>query len=326
MHPRKLCIGLFVLNFFGPSLIGWDGATAAEPWPQRAVNLIVPFGSGSGPDVAARIYAEQLAVRWKQPVVVDNRTGAEGLIGVSAFAGTRDDHTLLFSPAAPITVYPFTQVKIPYDPDRDLVPLSSAANTFGVIAVTTSANVRSIPELVELARAQPGKLNWASGGGAFPILIAGFAKGANLDLVRVFYRQPNLASQDLAEGRIQILASSLTPLLPIAQSGKVHLLAVTNKTRAPIAPDVPTAIEAGHPELEFDGLTGFFGWRNMPPELRDRIAADVRAVAAEAGVAEQLAKVGQIVHASTPAEFARDIDEQRGRISSIVRLLGKIEP
>src|SRR6188472_1700673 len=206
MRSAKLSAGTLVVSL-GIALIAGAPAIAEDLWPQRAVNLIVPIGSGSGPDIAARIYAEQLAVRWKQPVVVENRAGAEGLIGITAFAALRDDHTLLFSPAAPITVYPFTQEKIAYDPDRDLVPISSAANTFGLIAAAASANVRSIAELVRLARAQPGKLNWASGGGAFPLLFAGFAKSAGLDLTRVSYRQQNLAIQDLAEGRIQVFAS-----------------------------------------------------------------------------------------------------------------------
>jgi len=325
MRSTTLSVAFYIASFATGLIAGGD-AIAADAWPQRAVTLIVPFGSGSGPDIAARVYAEKLAVRWKQPVVVDDRTGAEGLIGVTVFAGMRDDHTLLFSPAAPISVYPFTQEKIAYDPARDLVPISSATNTFGVIAATASANVRSVSELVRLARAHPGELNWASGGGAFPLLVAGFAKGADLDLVRVFYRQPNLASQDLVEGRIQILATTLTSLLPIAQAGKIHLLAVTNKTRAPIAPDIPTAIEAGHPELEFDGLIGLFGWRDMPPALRAQIASDIRAVAADAGVADRLAKAGQIVHAGTPEEFAQAIDEQRMRMAGIVALVGKLAP
>jgi|tagenome__1003787_1003787.scaffolds.fasta_scaffold20925519_4 tripartite-type tricarboxylate transporter receptor subunit TctC len=325
MRSNNLSVS-FLAATLGLSLVSADHAVAADPWPQHAVNLIVPIGSGSGPDIAARIYAEQLAARWKHPVVVENRTGAEGLIGVTAFAAMRDDHTLLFSPAAPISVYPFTQERIAYDPARDLVPISSAANTFGVIAATASLKVQSIQDLVSLARARPGKLNWASGGGAFPLVFAGFAKGANLDLTRISYRQQNLAIQDLAEGRIQVFASTLTALLPMAQAGKIDLLAITNKTRAPIAPDVPTAIEAGYPELEFDGLVGFFGWRDMPSALQDRIASDIRAVAANPGVAERLAKAGQIVHASTPEEFAHAIEEQRSKISTIVRSVGRLEP
>lgn len=307
--------------------IATPGAPFAQgTWPHRTVTLVVPLGSGSGPDIAARVYAEQLATSWKQPVIVENRTGAEGLVGVTAFAGMRDDHTLLFSPAAPISVFPFTQEKIAYDPARDFVPISSGANTFGVIAAAASLKVGSIGELVRAARGQPGKLNWATGGGAFPTLFSGFLKSAELDLARVSYRQQNLAIQDLAEGRIHVFASTLTALLPLAQAGKIRLLAVTNKVRAPIAPEVMTAAESGYPELELDGLTGFFGWRDMPAALRDQVAADVRAVAADSRVADRLATAGQIVHASTSAAFAAAIEEQRTRIAAIVRLIGKAEP
>ena len=301
------------------ALITAATALAEEPWPQRAVRLIVPFGSGSAPDVAARLYAERLASRWQRPVIVENRLGAEGLVGVSAFAGMRDDHALLFSPAAPISVFPYTQERLGYDPTRDLVPISSAVDTFGSIAVSASLKVASLAEFVVLARAQPGKLNWTSGGGAFPTLLSGFAKTADLDLVHVSYREQNLAIHDLAAGRVQILGTTLTALLPLARAGKIRLLAVTNKRRAPIAPEVPTATETGYPELEFEGLIGFFGWRDIPAPLRDRISADVRTVAVDPAFVERLAAAGQIVRGSTSAEFADAIEEQRGRIETIVR-------
>ena len=298
-------------------------AAAADSWPQRAVRLIVPFGSGSSPDVAARLYAERLAAQWKRPVVVENRPGAEGLVGVTAFAGMHDDHALLLSPAAPISVFPFTQERLAYDPARDLVPISLAIDTFGTIAVPASLNVTSLAELVALARSQPGKLNWTAGGGAFTTLLAGFAKTAGIDVVEVSYREQNLAVQDVAEGRVQLMATPLTALLPSVHAGKIRLLAVTSKSRAPLAPDVPTAIEAGHPELEFEGLVGFFGGRDMPPRLRDRISADIRLAAADKVMAARLASAGQIVHAGSPAQFAEAIEEQRARIEAIVRRVGK---
>jgi tripartite-type tricarboxylate transporter receptor subunit TctC len=294
---------------------------AAQAWPNRTVHLIVPFGTGSAPDLGARLYAERLALRWKQPVIVENRTGADGLVGVTAFAAARDDHTLLFSAAAPITVFPFTRENLAYDPARDFVPVARAIDTFGAIAVSSSLNVASLADLVRIARAEPGKLNSTGTGGAFPTLIAGFARTAHLNVVEIPYREQNLAIQDLAKGRIQIMATTLTSLLPLAQAGNVRILAVTNKGRAPIAPEVPTAVEAGHPELEFEGLLGFFGWRDMPTSLRDRISEDVRAVAAEPILAERLAAAGQVVHAGTPAEFAGAIEEQRARIEAIVNLI-----
>lgn len=296
-------------------------AESAGAWPQRTVHLIVPFASGSGPDVAARLYAERLTLRWKRAVVVENRTGAEGLVGVTAFAGMKDDHALLFSPAAPISVFPFTHEKLAYDPARDLVPICLAIDTFGAIAVPASLAVGSLAELVALGHAHPGTLNWTSGGGAFPTLLAGFAKTAGLDVVQISYRDQTMAIQDLAEGRVQFVATTLTALLALQRSGKIRILAVTNKRRAPFAPAVPTVAEAGHPELEFDGLAGFFGTRDMTGVLREAISGDVRAVGADPVLVERLAAVGQLVRASTPAEFAAAIDEQRSRIESIVRLI-----
>jgi tripartite-type tricarboxylate transporter receptor subunit TctC len=305
------------------SLLTTAPGLAAEPWPQRVVRLIVPMGSGSAPDVAARLYAERLATRWTRAVVVENRPGAEGLIGATAFAGMHDDHILLFSPAAPISVFPFTQEKLAYDPARDFVPISSAIDTFGSIAVSASLNVTSLAELVAIARAQPGKLNWSSGGGAFATLLTAFAKTARFEVTQVSYREQSLAIQDLAEGRIQVVATTLTTLLPSSRAGKIRLLAVTNKRRAPIAPDVPTVREAGHGELEFEGLIGFFGARGLPLGLRDRISSDVRAVAGDPVLAERLVLAGQLVRASTAPEFAGEIEEQRAKIEAMVKLVNK---
>src|SRR5258708_26187113 len=197
-------------------IVAAAAAVAADTWPQRTVRLIVPIGVGSAPDVAARLFAERLAQRWQRPVIVENRPGAEGLIGAAAFASAPDDHTLLFSPAAPISVFPVTSNKVPYDPAADFVPVSSAIVTFGSIAVCSCLKATTVAELVAIARAQPGKLNWASGGGAFPALLAGFAKTTAIEMDQISYREQNVALQDLAEGRIQVLATTLTALLPLA--------------------------------------------------------------------------------------------------------------
>jgi len=295
---------------------------AADAWPQRAVHLVVPIGVGSAPDVAARLFAERLAQRWQRPVIVDNHPGAEGLVGASAFASSRDDHTLLFSPAAPISVFPLTHEKVPYDAATDFVPISSAIDTFGSIAVCSCVRAATLDELIALARAQPGTLNWGSGGGAFTTLMAGFSHGAGLDMVQVAYREQNAALRDLAEGRIHVFATTLTALLPLVQAGKVRILAVTNARRAPIAPDIPTAVEAGHPELRFEGLVGFFGARGMPAARQERIAADIRAVADDA-LRDRLASAGQLLRPSTPREFAAEIDEQRAGMAAIVRIVGR---
>ena len=297
----------------------------AESWPQRPVRVIVQVGAGSGVDTTARLFAERLSERWKQPVIVENRPGADGLIGAAAFAGMHDDHALLFGPAAPISVYPFIFKKLGYDPARDLVPIARAAETFPAISAAASIGVGSLPELVAVARAKPGKLNYRSAPGAFPTLFAGFLGSAGLSMAEVTYREDNLAVEDLGEGRIQVMIAILTSVLPQVQAGKVRLLAVTNKVRCPLAPDVPTAIEAGYPDLAYEGLLGFLGSRDISTGLRDRIAADTRAVAAEPVMVDRLAAIGQIARGSTPAGFSDAIEEQRDKMASIVKSLG-IEP
>jgi tripartite-type tricarboxylate transporter receptor subunit TctC len=285
--------------------------------------MIVPVPPGSSPDVAARVFAERLGERWGKPVVIENRPGADGLIGTAAFAAAQDDHVLLFSFAAPVTVYPVIQEKLTYDPARDVLPISVVVETFGTIVVPASLPVTTLSELDQFARVRPGRLNWATGGGAFPILMAGFVKSAGLDMAQVSYRDQNLAIQDTAEGRIEVFATAMTAVLPLVQAGKIRALAVTNKRRSPLWPEIPTATESGYPALAFEGLIGVFAPRGTPDDRRERISDDIRAVAADQIVAKRLGAAGQIVRVSTPAEFAAAIDEQRLRIAATIRLIGK---
>jgi len=173
-----------------------QGGEASQPWPQRPVRVITPFSAGT--DLPPRLFAEQLSKRWKQPVIVENRPGAEGLIGTAAFAATHDDHTLLFYSAAPITTLPVTHGKLPYDPARDIVPISSAVDVAIVVAVSSSLKVASLAELVGLARAEPGRLNYYPvNGGSFMIVMPAFVQSQNLDMVQVGYRDSGLGLADV---------------------------------------------------------------------------------------------------------------------------------
>jgi len=305
------------------ALVVSAASSHAQPWPQRPVRLVVPLAPGSSPDVAARVFADHLATRWGKPVLVENRPGAEGLTGTVAFANAPDDHTLLVTGAAPISVYPFIHEKLAYDPARDVLPISIMVETFGTISVPTSLPVKSLPDLASFARSRPGQLNWATGGGAFPILMAGLIKSAGLDMTHVPYRDQNLAIQDLAESRTHVFATAMTAILPLAESGKIRVLAVTNKSRPPLWSDVPTVAESGFPDIAFEGVLGMFASRGTPADQREHIAADIRAIAADPAVRSRLGSTGQIVRASTPAEFAAAIEEQRSRIADLVQLIGK---
>jgi tripartite-type tricarboxylate transporter receptor subunit TctC len=320
MAMRQNFLSVFVAGMM--ALSAFASLLHAEPWPQRAVRIIVPVSAGSSTDVAARMFAERLAERWKQPAVIENRPGADGLIGTAAFANMRDDHALLYWNSAVFTLYPLFQEKLPYDPRRDIVPISFATDNSFAVTASNQLKTSSLRVLVDAARSQPGKLNYNAGAGELPYLFGGFLKGAGIDMVLVPYRELNLAVQDLAGGRLDVYVSLLTSVLPLAQAGRVKLLAVTNRQRAPMAPEVPTAIEAGYPDLAFDGFAGFFGSRDMPADRQKRIAADIRAVAADPIFADRLAAIGQTTRGSTPGEFTAAIELRRSRMVAMVKLVG----
>jgi tripartite-type tricarboxylate transporter receptor subunit TctC len=291
-----------------------------QTWPQHTVRFILPLGPGSGSDIGARLFADRLTARWGQPVVIENRPGGDGFVAITAFLGAHDDHTLLFAPTSTFTAHPILHQKLPYDP-HDLVPIARITNTLISISVPASLNVGSLDQLVALARREPGKLNRASITGALDLVLSGFLKGIDLEVAKVPYRDPVQAVTDLAEGRIQIYTSAFAIVQSQQQAGTVKALAMTNQTRAPTAPEIPTATQAGYPELAFDGLVGLFGPPNMAPELRERIAADMRAVAADPAVEPHLIQTGQILNPGGPAEFAAAIEDQTGKLAAIAKAL-----
>jgi tripartite-type tricarboxylate transporter receptor subunit TctC len=178
-------------------------------------------------------------------------------------------------------------------------------------------NVSSLEDFVRLVRSQPGKLNWAATPGLPDYIFAALQRSAGIKMTQVSYRDFTPALQDLGEGRIHVAVSGLSFLLPQVQTGKAKLLMVTNHERAPLAPDIPTAQEAGYPDLTFDGVVGFYGWRDMPADLKQRIAADVRAVGADPAIGARIASAGSLVRLGGPAEFAAAIEEQRAKIAAI---------
>jgi tripartite-type tricarboxylate transporter receptor subunit TctC len=295
----------------------------AQVYPARTVRFIVPFGAASGTDITARLFADRLAARWGKPVLVENRPGGDGLVAIAAFAAANDDHTLLFAPVGTFTVHPYEHEKLPYDVERDLLPIASVSTIILAVSTSVVLKVDSLGELVDLARAQPGKLNAAAANGNADFLLFGFLKSTGLQVAKVPYRDILQAPNDLAEGRIQVLMTSFAVVQPQMQTGKVKVLAVTSRKRAPTAPEVPTVKEAGYPALELESLVGLFGPRGMPSELRERIAVILGEVAAaDPVIATRLAVTGQMVNVRGPAEFAAAIEQQRAKLAEIAKILG----
>jgi tripartite-type tricarboxylate transporter receptor subunit TctC len=192
------------------TLASWETPSNAEPWPQRTVRIILPLPPGGATDAAARLFAQGLSTRWGQPVIVENRLGGDGIPGVMGLLGARDNHTLLLSFAGIITINPLVHAKLPYDPASDLVPIVSVVDNFFAIAVSERLKVASLDEFVKLARAQPGKLNWAATSGLPDYIFAALQKSAGLNLAQVSYRDFAPALQDLGEGRIDVAVTGLS--------------------------------------------------------------------------------------------------------------------
>jgi tripartite-type tricarboxylate transporter receptor subunit TctC len=302
----------------GTTTIAVDGTAA---WPVRPVKIIVPIGAGSAPDAAARLVADGLRQRWGQPVVIENRPGADASVGTGAFANANDDHTLLYGFASALTVNPLIQEKVPFDPARDFVPISPVTNTIIAVAVNRDLPVYSLADLARVAEAMPGKILWGSGPSLPRFLFAAFLKRRHLEMLYVPYRDAAASPIDLAEGRIQVLITSLQATIGPVQSGKARVIAITNSRRAPTLADVQTASEAGYPEMSIDGLIGFFGWRGMPTKLRDKISADIAEVLKDSEIRARIEASGQFVLGGTPEEFTSAIEQQRVRIAEIATLI-----
>jgi tripartite-type tricarboxylate transporter receptor subunit TctC len=302
------------------SAMGLPSASRAE-WPERAVKFIVTFPPGSANDAAARLFGDALSKRWGKPVVVEDRAGAEGTLGVGSFVNSQDDHTLLYTVAGSITVAPLLIDKLSYDIDRDLKPVAATTSIVLTLAVNEGLGARDIPELIEVLKAGRGKYSWTSGPTLPRYVFAAFLKRRALEMNYLSYRDAAQPQADLGEGRIQLLVTSLAASSSPVQTGKARFLAVLNSSRAATLPDIKTARELGYPELEIDGLAGIFAGRAMPDALRDRIAADIAAVCADTDVRRKLEAGGHNVLNGSAEELKAGIAKQRIWVAEINRII-----
>jgi tripartite-type tricarboxylate transporter receptor subunit TctC len=295
--------------------------STAQSWPTRPVRVLLPIGAGSGADIGARLIAEKLSAKWSQPVVVENRPGGDGFVAITSFISAHDDHMLFFAPAASFSAHPYLHEKLPYDA-RDLVPVARVSSTLVSISAPPQLGFKSLGDLFAMARAQPGKLNWASVTGATDLVIAAFLKREGIDMVKVPYRDPVQALNDVAEGRLQFYWSSYAIVRGAIAAGRLKLLAITSTEPSSMLPGPPTVAQAGFPGLTFDGLVGFYGPRDMPNELRERIATDVRGVLADRAIIDRLQATGQEVVPGSAAQFAADIEKQSAGAAENAKVLG----
>lgn len=317
-----LAAGFAGLGAFCGATSGAHAQTDAKGWPQRAVRLILPFGPASGADIAARLLSEKLQVLWKQPIVVEGKPGGDGLLSIGTVVNAKDDHVLFFGPSSAYVVHPYVHENLPYDPDRDLTPIAGVARVQIGIAVPQSLGVQTMKEFVAKAKAEPGKLSYGVAPGFSEFVFNGFLKGEGLNLGKVPYRDITTSPTDLGEGRIQLAMLSYASLRPAEEGKRIKVLAIAGSARAVNAPHIPSIVEAGFPGLLANPILGMLGPRDIAPETRKKIGADVVEVMKDKTVIERLIQSGQPPDPMGADAFAAEVKRQNDQVASVAKVLG----
>ncbi len=302
-----------------------QAAAAADAYPAKPIRFVVAFPPGGGTDIIARVIAQKLSERLAQQVVVDNRPGAGGNIGTDIVAKSAPDgYTMLMGSAGPLAVNASLFAKMPFDPIRDLAPVTLAASTPNVLVVHPSLLARTVKELIALARARPGEINFASSGHGTPAHLAGelFNSMAGVKLIHVPYKGAAPALADLLGGQVQLMFSTMPPALPHVKDGKLRALAVTSRKRSPAAPDLPTLDEAALPGFEAITWHGVVVPAGTPTTVIALLNREIVAILHLPEVVERLSGQGAEALGSTPEEFAAYIRSESVKWAKVVRESG----
>lgn len=301
-------------------------AQAAEGnWPARPMRAVVPFAAGGLNDTISRMVAQGLAERLRQSVVIDNRPGAGGTIGTAIVArAVPDGYTLLFSSSSTIAVSPHLYRELPYDPIRDFMPVSSMATVESVLLVAPGSPVRSVQDLIALARAQPGRIKYGSVGIGSSQHLAGqlFATLAKVDLIHVPYKAAGQVLADTISGLIELDFEPMPTALPHIRAGRLRPIALTSARRSKVMPDLPTIAEAGLPGFELTLWTGILAPRGTPRPYVDRLSLVTRELLASSDLSERLQSLGATPAGDTPEAFARFVASEIARWGTVVKAAG----
>ena len=314
-------LGAAVLAAAG--LFAHVGAMAAEAYPTKPVRVIVPFGAGGSADVLTRIVTGRLPERLGQQVVIDNRTGAGGLIGTDIAAKSVPDGYTLLATGTPHVIFPHLHSKVPYRPLEDFAPIMQTSSQPYGLVVHPSLGVSSVKELIALAKKAPGKYNYASSGqgGAMHLFQALFVKMADIDIVHVPYKDSGPVRADLLGGQIKIGCLGLSSILPSHRSGQLRIIGVTSARRSPELPDVP-AIAETLPGYEAVLWTGLLAPRGTPAAAMKRIQTEVTKVLEAPEVRAAYQKAGTDVIATDPQAFGELLRTEFAKWGKVVRDIG----
>jgi tripartite-type tricarboxylate transporter receptor subunit TctC len=314
--------------FFALILAGLASGAAAQGYPSKPVHLIVPFATG-GPDTVARLVGAELAARWGQPFLVENRPAANGMVGHEAVARSAPDGYTLMVTSSGFVVAPSVYKKLPYDTERDFTPVTNIARNLGIIvAVNPSVPARTLQEFIAYAKNPENKVSYSSPGIGNTLHLIGelFNARAGVKMLHVPYKGGGPAVAAVVSGEVQAMMAPMQLALANIKAGKLRGLAYSLPQRSPQLPDVPTAAEAGLAGFELDG--GWFGMlapANTPPEIVDRLQKEIRDIVTQGAMHDRLLQLGFGPVADSPAEFRRFVSEDIRKYREMARLAG-VEP
>jgi tripartite-type tricarboxylate transporter receptor subunit TctC len=300
----------------------WLALSASAQYPERPVRIVVGYPPGGGTDLVARLISQPLSERWRQPVVVENRPGANAIIATEAVAKAKPDgYTLLMAYATELAVNPATFKRLPYDAVKDFAPVTQLGAAPLVMAAHPALAAKDVAELIAAAKAKPGALSYSSSGNGSVHHFAGelFKLRTGADIVHVPYKGSGPATADAVSGQVQLTFASVASVLRFVQAGRLKALAVTSPRRSAQLPDVPTMREAGVGELELTSWYGLVAPAGTPADVVARLAADLAAVTAIPEVRNGFTVQGLDVTQSSPAAFAAFIREEAAKYARIAR-------
>jgi tripartite-type tricarboxylate transporter receptor subunit TctC len=324
--PRMLCrlaLGLLAL----PALAGAEAAAQssageAATYPNRTIRIVVPFPAGGPSDIVARLIGHKMSEDWGQPVVIDNRPGANTVLGAQAVAkATPDGYTLLMAIDSTLTMNQHLYRSLSYDPQNDFAPITTTAKSMSLVAVSAATGPQTVKELIGKAKAMPGKLNY--GGGTITTQLMGvmFNRAAGLDIVYVPFKGTPETVQGLLTGSVDLIYAASAIVMPLAQSGQIRLLARMDSRKHPSLPDLPTMAEAA--ELPgFEDISVWLGLvapKGTPKAIVDKLQCKVTEILNDPAVKEKSERTGNYVATSTPEEFSAFIAKEAERWSKVLK-------
>ena len=307
------------------ALLGTILAAPAFAFPDRPLRIIVAYPAGGGVDLMARAVAQRMGQALGQNIVIENRTGASGTIGAQSVASAAaDGHTLLFATTSEMSLRPLLERQLPYNADRDFVPIALLGRTPVVLAVHAGLPARDVAELIALARARPGRLSYAGTGNGSLMHLTGelFLERTGVQILHVPYRGAAPAVNDTAAGQVELVFSGLPPVLALARDGRLRILAVSTPQRFATIPEVPTMDEVGLAGFDMSNAVGLVAPRGTPEAVIATLNAAANLAVADGGVREIFLRNGAEALGSTPQEFLAYTRSERARFAETIRQTG----